>query len=51
VAQLPSPSLLWSYGCRHGRVTRVMSSEDVVPMLLLTMYGHVHPINGSECYS
>jgi hypothetical protein len=51
VAQLPSPPLLWRYGCRHGRMTGVISSQGVVPMLLLIVHGHVHPIDGSECRS
>jgi hypothetical protein len=48
VAQLPSLPLLWRYGCRHGRMTGVMSSQGVVSVLLLTVHGHVRPINGSE---
>jgi hypothetical protein len=48
VAQLPSPPLLWRYGCRRGRMTGVMSSQGVVPMPLLTVHGHVHHVDGSE---
>jgi hypothetical protein len=48
VAQLPSLSLMWRYGCRRGRMTRVMSSQGVVPVLLLTVHGHIRPINRSE---
>jgi hypothetical protein len=48
VAQLPSPSLLWRYGCRRGRMTGVMSSQGVVPVLLLTVHGHVNPVDGNE---
>jgi hypothetical protein len=51
VAQLPSPLLLWRYGCHRGRMTGVMSSQGMVPVLLLTVHGHVHPIDGSECRS
>jgi hypothetical protein len=51
VAQLPSPPLMWRYGCHHGIMTGVMSSQGVVPVLLLTVHGHVHPIDGSECSS
>jgi hypothetical protein len=40
--------LLWRYGCRHGRMTEVMSSQGVVPVLLLTVHGHVHHVDGSE---
>jgi hypothetical protein len=48
VAQLPSPLLLWGYGCRRGRMTGVMSSQDVVPVPLLTVHGHVHHVDGGE---
>jgi hypothetical protein len=51
VAQLPSPPLLWRYGCHHGRMTEVMSSQGMVPMLQLTVHGHVHLIDGSKCHS
>jgi hypothetical protein len=51
VAQLPSPPLLWRYGCHHGRMTGVMSSQGMVPVLLLTVHCHVHPIDRSECRS
>jgi hypothetical protein len=30
-------------------MTGVMLGQGVVPMLLLTMHGHVHPIGGSGC--
>jgi hypothetical protein len=39
--------LLWRYGCRRGRMTGVMLSQSVVPVLLLTVHSHVHPIEGS----
>jgi hypothetical protein len=29
-------------------MTEVMSSQGVVPVLLLTVHSHVHPIDGSE---
>jgi hypothetical protein len=29
-------------------MTRVMSSQGVVPVLLLTMHGHIHHVDGSE---
>jgi hypothetical protein len=48
VAQLSSPPLLWRYGCRCGRMIEVMSSQGVVPVLLLVVHGHVHHVNGSE---
>jgi hypothetical protein len=48
VAQLPSSLLLWRYGCHHGRMTGVMSSQGVVPVLLLTVHGHVRLIDGSK---
>jgi hypothetical protein len=48
VAQLLSPPLLWGYGCRRGRMIGVISSQGVVPVLLLTMHGHVHHVDGSE---
>jgi hypothetical protein len=51
VAQLLLPLLLWRYGRRCGTMTGVMSSQGVVPVLLVTMHGHVHPIDGSECRS
>jgi hypothetical protein len=51
VAQLSSPPLLWRCGCCRGRMNGVMSGQSVVPVLLLTVHGHVHPINGSECRS
>jgi hypothetical protein len=51
VARLPSPPLLWRYGCRGGTMTRVMSGQGVVPVLLLTVHGHVHPIDSSKCHS
>jgi hypothetical protein len=31
-------------------MTGVMLSQGVVPMLLLTVYGHVRPISGSGCH-
>jgi hypothetical protein len=43
--------LLWRYGYRRGRMTGVMLSQGVVPVLLLTVHGHVYPIDGSECRS
>jgi hypothetical protein len=43
--------LLWKYGCRRGRMTGVISSQGVVPMLLLTVHGHVHHVDGSEYHS
>jgi hypothetical protein len=51
VTQLPSPLLLLRYGCHCGRMTGVMSGQGVVPVLLWTMHGHVHLIDGSECRS
>jgi hypothetical protein len=48
VAQLPSPLLLWGYGCRRGRMTVVMSSQGVVPVPLLIVHGHIHHIDGGE---
>jgi hypothetical protein len=30
-------------------VTRVTLDQSVVPVLLFTMHGHVHPIGGSGC--
>jgi hypothetical protein len=48
VAQLPSPPLLWRYGCRRGRMTEVMSSQGVVLVPLLTVHGHIHHVDGSE---
>jgi hypothetical protein len=51
VAQLSSPPLLWRYECRRERMTGVMSSQGVIPVLLLIVHGHVHPIDGSECCS
>jgi hypothetical protein len=51
VAQLPSPPLLWRHGCHRGRMTGVMSSQDVVPMPLLTVHGHVHHVDGASTVS
>jgi hypothetical protein len=51
VAQLSSPPLLWRCGCCRGRMTGVMLGQSVVPVLLLTVHGHVHSIDGSECRS
>jgi hypothetical protein len=51
VAQLSSPPLLRRYGRHGGRITRVMFGQCVVPVLLLTVHGHVYPIDGSECHS
>jgi hypothetical protein len=51
VALLSSPPLLWRYGCCHGRMTEVMSSQGVVLVLMLTVHVHVHTIDGSECRS
>jgi hypothetical protein len=48
VAQLPSPPLLWRYGCRRGRMTGVISGEGVVLVPLLTMHGHVHHVDGAS---
>jgi hypothetical protein len=45
VAQLPSTPLLWRYGCHRGRMTGVMSSQGVVLVPLLTVYGHVHHVD------
>jgi hypothetical protein len=42
------PSLL-RYGCRRGAMTGVMLSQGMVPVLLLTVHGHVRPIGGSGC--
>jgi hypothetical protein len=39
--------LLWRYGYHRGRMTRVMSSQDVVLMPLLTVHGHVHHVDGA----
>jgi hypothetical protein len=51
VAQLSLPPFLWRYGRRRGRMTGVMSNQGVVPVLLLTVHGHVYPTDGSECGS
>jgi hypothetical protein len=48
VAQLPSPPLLWRYGCCRGRMTGVMSRQGVVPVPLLTVHGHVHHVDGAS---
>jgi hypothetical protein len=48
MAQLPSPPLLWRYGCHRGRMIGVMSSQSVVPAPLLTVHGHVHHIDGAS---
>jgi hypothetical protein len=48
VAQLSSPPLLWRNGCCRGRMIGIVSSQGVVPVLLLTMHGHVHPVDGSH---
>jgi hypothetical protein len=51
VAQLPSPPLLWRHGCHRGRMTGVISSQDVVPMSLLTVHGHAHHVDGASTVS
>jgi hypothetical protein len=48
VAQLPSPPLLWRYGRRCDRMIGVISDQGMVPVLLLTVHGHFHSVNGSE---
>jgi hypothetical protein len=48
VAQLPSPPLLWRYGCCRGRMTEVMSRQGMVPVPLLTVHGHVHHVDGAS---
>jgi hypothetical protein len=39
--------LLWRYGYHRGRMTGVVSSQDVVLMPLLTMHSHVHHVDGA----
>jgi hypothetical protein len=48
VEQLPSPPLLWRYGCDRGRMTRVMSSQGMALVPLLTVHGHVHHVDGAS---
>jgi hypothetical protein len=48
MAQLLSPPLLWWYGCHHGRMTGVMSSQGVISVPLLTVHGHVHHVDGAS---
>jgi hypothetical protein len=48
---LSSPLLLLRYGYRHGRMNRVISSQGMVLVLLLTVHGHVHRVDGSEYHS
>jgi hypothetical protein len=45
VAQLPSPLLLWRYGCRRGRMIGVISSQGMVLVPLLTMHGYVYHVD------
>jgi hypothetical protein len=45
---LPSPPLLWRYGCHRGRMTGVMSSQGVVLVPLLTMHDYDHHVDGAS---
>jgi hypothetical protein len=39
--------VLLRYGCHRGGMIGVMLGQGMVPVLLLTVHGHVHPIVGA----